>query len=1458
MQGLPPRYLASSRLGQGGGGEVWAVRDRVTGAQCAFKVLARGAGEPELVALVREAVALSGLEGLGVPRVLGFGTLADKRRYLVRELVEGRSLDEIFDGSAIGASSATWLEPLAHAAEQLTALHRAGLLHGDVKPANVIVGPDRRGTLVDLGLAAPWREGGTHARGLTPKYAAPELLTGQPLTVRAEVYSLGATLAEGLARRGSELADDIRIELAKVAARAKEEDPQRRFPSTGELASALRHAAGLGPPADVSPAWPVLGVEAVGQTLLDAVNKLSADEALAVVGGRGSGRTTLLRRLAWTLGVEGRAVMLADAPRTELSRRDALALELGPELGEGILAVDDADELDEPSRALLREAVRKGAKLVVVGSAAIATACGARSVRVFEVPPLDEATTSELLRRAMPSLSSALGRRLATRAGGCPGPLRAAVRSLAGRAVVSEADIDDALEQATAAAPRTVGEALGRAERLIDLGRVNEAQALLDRKDVASAQGDERARAAIATARLRTARGEAALALDVLGRHSQPPNALSRAWHLAHARACLRMGRFAEAIAAAEKVLDEDESDALAIEAMTTLGVAQSYKGDDAAGRASVETALALAQAAKDPRAEGFARGSLGIVHQRAGRNAEAKRAYEASLASAERARDAGTVAASHLNLAGLAREEGDIAAALAHYEATVDLGKRAGGLLAVLQAQLNLVNLDLYLGRHARARATIDELLAQGDALPGAARAQLLGCQAELAARTGDAEAAARGYERCAKGYEAQGRARDAAEARLEGMVMRAERDEPSSLLTELSALEKSADGGLGEHESLALLVRGILEARRGREAEAKRALDEAVSRAQQHGQQERAVWALGARAKVLAAQGAYVQARRDVESALATLEQTASTLPRDLREVFWDEPRRAALRSATVTTMESRRPPPAQTLSSLASDASILRPRPAEDKLARMLEITREIATEHDLERLLAKVTDHALALLGGERGFVVLVGPDGELSTHTARDRRGDDPHAQFSRSVAEKVVQTGEPVVALRAREDERLAEAVSVHQLMIQSIACVPVRGAPPLGRPIGALYVETRVRPGARFQEELPLLSAFADQAAIAIEGARLLEENRARARELEEKNAELEAAHARLEEALGRRTEQLAEARRDLKQVRAELKGHFGYAGLVGTSAAMRRLYSLIDRIKDTDVPALVTGESGTGKEVVARAIHQAGVRAKREFLGVNCGAIPANLLESELFGHVRGAFTGADRDRKGLLREAEGGTLLLDEIGEMPLKMQAGMLRALQEKTVRPVGGTKEEPFDARIIAATNRDLEQMVEEGTFREDLFYRLHVIELRVPPLRERTEDIPPLIDHFLSLFSRRYGRERKTIGRDALRRMCAYDWPGNVRQLEHVLLNAWLMGEDKEILAEDIQLPDQSRPSSRSSPRAARNEAEYKDSERERILRALAACNWNRVKAAELTGIPRRTFYRRLKEFGIL
>jgi serine/threonine-protein kinase PknK len=1485
---LPARYEPVRRLGAGGGGEVWSVRDRVTARVVALKVLATGAGEGEIGALVREAVALSGLEGLGLPRVLGFGALPGGRRYMVRELVEGRSLDEVLDDPRAGDA---WIGALATACDELTVVHRAGLLHGDLKPGNIIVGTDGRGTLVDLGLAAPWREGGSAAQGLTPKYAAPELFEGAPLTVRAEVYALGVTLAEALTRGAGTLDSPARAALAKVAARATEKDPTARWPSVDELASAVRSAAGLpATPPIAQPPWPVVGLDAPALALHHQVRSLAAGEAIAIEGPPSSGRTTLVRRLAWTLGVEGSAVAAIERPSSGLAMRQAVELELAQHPGAPhIIVVDDGDRLDDASRTALRERSDAGSRLVVVAPRDAVLSLTRAEPRSFPMPPLDAADAEDLVRKAVPSLSGALSAHLVARIAGRPGALRRAVRLLSNRPIVSLDDIDAALEQGppSMAPTSSTAETLDQLERALDTGRFDEAAHLIEGLGEL-AHAKDRVKVGLARARVAIGRGDTSAARAAL---AEIPEATlvgpqRRQWQLLDARASLRAGDYPRAATVAGDAAENGAPDGIAAEALSVRGVALALTGADAAARAVLEEAVRLARTTGEARVEAVALGSAAIAHQRAGRAAAAHTAYEASLAAAEKANDAATVATTRLNLASIAQSEGDLAEALAHLDAAIDMGRRSGSHATVTQALLNRANLDLYLGRWARAGGSIDELVARRATLSGAARAQLLGLEAELAARTGDAPRAARLYEETAQAWESQGRPHDAAESRLEGLLARARApgESPTLLGRELETIRAAlGEAGFGEHGALAELLRGTIALRTGNEEAARRALDLAVDRATKEGRREWAWQALDARARLAASQGGAATARRDTETALAMLEETAAKLPRDLREVFWNDPRRRGLREAHAATVAvpvsvhgassglGPRGVPDLLARQGGNTSLFTGPRLAEDRLARVLEITRELAVEHEVPRLLERVTDHAVALLAAERGFVLLVGDRGELEAQTSRGRAGsDDPHARFSRSVAERVLAGGEPVVTISARDDARLAEAVSVHQLMIQSIACVPIRGAPPLGRTIGALYVETRLRPGVRFEQELPTLLAFADQVAIAIENARLLGENRARADQLARANADLATARDDLARALGKRTEQLAEARRDLKQVRAELRSHFGYAGLIGTSAPMRRVYSVIDRVKETDIPVLLTGESGTGKEVVARAIHQAGPRAKRPFIGVNCGAIPANLLESELFGSVRGAFTGADRDRRGLFREAEGGTLLLDEIGEMPLAMQAGLLRVLEEKRVRPLGGAQEEPVDVRIIAATHRDLGEMVTAKAFREDLFYRLHVVEVRVPALRDRVEDIPPLLDHFLSLFAARYRRDRKSVSREALRALCAQPWPGNVRQLEHVLLNAWLMSEAPEITADDFELPsaprrrvvaEPVRPSRHRPSDAARRpetDSQHRAAERERILGALTACNWNRVQAAKMIGLPRRTFYRRLKEFGIL
>ncbi|HEX9619340.1 MAG TPA: sigma 54-interacting transcriptional regulator [Polyangiaceae bacterium] len=1461
---LPSRYEPLACLGQGGGGQVWAVKDRLNGDRYALKVLSDGATENEMAALVREAVALSGLEGLGVPRVVRFGRLPrDGRPFMVRELVEGESLEALMERPD---RSEDVLHAIARAADQLTVLHRTGLLHGDVKPANVIVQDRRRATMVDLGLAAPWLEGGARPQGLTPRYAAPELFMGRPLTVRAEVYALGVMLGEALEAASHTIDAARREALLDVARRATSKDPDERYPSADEFASALRSAARFAAEeraATDGAGWPIVGIDAVSSDLSRSVLGLGAGQLLRIDGPPGSGRSALLRRIAWSLEMAGRAVAWLDASMVSLPSAVRGELEATP-APDVVVLVDDASALLPESARELSALRGKGARLVTVGG----TALGTVDV-TFEVPPLDARAAIDLVRRAVPSLTERLSKRLVSAAEARPGELRRLVQLIAKRPVASERDIEALL--GVASVPPPSGDPLEEVTQLLDQGRFGDAGAALERL-TPEIIAERPLQVSVARARLLLNQGEAPAALRVL-REQTPsddaPEAARFGWTLALARAHLGAGDYAKTAELAAPLRDAPGT--FRCEALTSYGLALSFQGrHDEAGKV-LEQAVAAAQSLGLPRLEAVALGSLALAQQRADRLEDAKARYEQGLEAAERAGDAGNLATLRLNLASLLKVSGDIAAAIEHYEAAVDMGRRSGRRAAERQALLNLANADLYLGRLARARASIEALEEQRGELSPMERAQLNGLAADLYARQGRIEQATVAYEACAVAFEALGRTLDAAESRLESILV-AVRDPKAQVLELRRQLRRAADelGSAPAHRPLLLLAEARVAALAGDEQTARERLERALDAARE-AQQKEWIWrALESRAELADAAGQSLHARRDREEALALLEEIGARLPRDLREVYWNDPRRRGLR-ARVESGVAAAPTERYDADPLRLDAgtrgrtsvSTLSATPLEQRLARILEINSELAGEVDVERLTTRVTDHAVQLLRAERGYVLLCEPNGELTVHTSRSLAGDAQHHEFSRSIAQRVVETREPFMSMSARDDARIAGYSSVHQLMLESVACVPILA--PSGAAIGALYLETRLRPGVHFERELSTLRAFADQVAIAFENGRLIRENRARASELERANVDLAEAQEHLRELLGDRTRKLKQARRKLRAAHERLYAHFGYQGLVGTSDGMRRVYSLIDRVKDTDVPVLITGESGTGKEMVAHAVHAASSRASAKFLGINCGAVPEQLLESELFGHVRGAFTGADRDRKGLFRECEGGTILLDEIGETPAKMQATLLRVLQERKVRPVGGNQEEDVDARVLFATNKDLAELVSRGTFREDLYYRIVVVEVPLPPLRERADDIPQLVDHFLGLFAARYKREKRAVSREAMRLLATQTWPGNVRQLENVLLNAWILSEEAELLPEDFDLP-----SSHGAAPAARAErtsavarqrrgtiSEHHHDERSRILEALEASNWNRVKAAELSGIPRRTFYRRLREYGI-
>jgi serine/threonine-protein kinase PknK len=503
----------------------------------------------------------------------------------------------------------------------------------------------------------------------------------------------------------------------------------------------------------------------------------------------------------------------------------------------------------------------------------------------------------------------------------------------------------------------------------------------------------------------------------------------------------------------------------------------------------------------------------------------------------------------------------------------------------------------------------------------------------------------------------------------------------------------------------------------------------------------------------------------------------------------------------------------------------------------------IVRALSSRDRLKPLLEQVLDTMVLWTGVERGLLLLRAPDGRLVPRVARnlarrDLRGEQ--LTLSMGLAMRAMEERQTVVATDAYAQVGELHA-SVHALRLRSVLAVPLVAR---GDVLGVVYLDDRVRRGAFGDAELGWVRLVASQASLAIADARdqaLLRRAVRRA----------ERANARLSAELGLREAELLAARAELAQ---GADTRFRYDEIAGRSEPMRAMLRLVDRVTASEVPVLLSGESGTGKELVARAIHANGARSPRAFVSENCASVPEPLLESTLFGHVRGAFTGASGTRAGLFDVADGGTLFLDEIGEMPLTMQTKLLRVLQDGELRPVGGERTHHVDVRIIGATNRDLEAMVAAGTFREDLFYRLNVVSVRVPALRERAADIPLLVAHFAEKHAA--GRKVK-ITRAAMDRLAAFPWPGNVRQLENEIRRAFVL-----CAGDRIDVSELSDDVARGGPNTARNaglglKAKVDLLEAQLLREALERTKGNQTRAAEALGISRFGLQKMMRRLGI-
>jgi len=471
-----------------------------------------------------------------------------------------------------------------------------------------------------------------------------------------------------------------------------------------------------------------------------------------------------------------------------------------------------------------------------------------------------------------------------------------------------------------------------------------------------------------------------------------------------------------------------------------------------------------------------------------------------------------------------------------------------------------------------------------------------------------------------------------------------------------------------------------------------------------------------------------------------------------------------------------------------------------------------TKLINTAERFKNLLNKIMDIAVESVGAERGFIVLKDNTGGLEVKVARNINRADigESVEISFSAVKNVVEKGEPIITTNAKKDPRLKGADSIMLYNIVSIISVPLEAR---GNIIGAIYLDTRTSNKVFTEQHLEFLRAFSEIAAIAIENIHYREK--------------LQRENILLKQKIGKR---------------------YSPDEVIGESKKMREIMEIVDRVSTSDISVLLEGESGTGKELIARTIHYSGLRKNGNFIPVYCGGFPENLLESELFGYKKGAFTGAIENKAGLFEEADGGTFFLDEISEVPVNIQVKLLRVLEEGKFRRLGETKERQVDVRIISATNKDLLKLVKGGKFREDLYYRIKVVKIFLPPLRERKEDIPLLTHHFV----KKYSSGSKTMAKKTVQIMMKYPWPGNIRELENVISFAVVMSKSEEITEEDLP-PELIE----GKEFISLENLSLKNLEQQAIVNALKFTKGNRNLAAKALGISKRTLLNKIKQFEL-
>jgi transcriptional regulator with GAF, ATPase, and Fis domain/tetratricopeptide (TPR) repeat protein len=852
-------------------------------------------------------------------------------------------------------------------------------------------------------------------------------------------------------------------------------------------------------------------------------------------------------------------------------------------------------------------------------------------------------------------------------------------------------------------------------------------------------------------------------------------------------------------------------------------GLAALYQGDHRHADACFQAAEA---AAADGRARARVTLLLGNAAHVRGQYAQAAAWFGRALAHAQKIGDVHVAAPAAGSLGAALKELGELGAALAPMRQAVrDLGRL--GQTAWLGAALaNLGALLVALGDLAAAEMVIERARAEalGRKTPLLEAVAAL-TEGELHRRRGRPDAARTTFSHAEQIFEGLGETAYRNAARRGGALALGDAGNLDDALALLATLPADPDRDLAR--ARLLLARGAAEAAR----EPAQAARDAFSAAGRAGESWRAELVVS---RVLGRLGRAEEARAALGRARQGFQEIRMKTP-ELYQKGLDDDADARLLSRIL---------PEAPVVATPAGAPL-----AEARLRRLLLVNKRLNSELRVGRLLELIVDTVIEFTDAERGFLLLADKQGELGVRLARNidqRTLAASEFALSRSIAERAAREGQPIVTIDAQGDERFSSALSVADLRLRSVLVVPLSVK---GRVSGAIYVDHRLRRGAFGEDAVQLVLDFADQAAIALENARLLRELRRARKRAEQLAADLAAR-------VDRQQDEIRDMKVELTSSREALAVRYDYQNLIGRTPRMIDLFRLLDRVTETDLPVVIHGESGTGKELAARAIHHNGRRRDRPFVSENCGAIPETLLESTLFGYVRGAFTGADRDARGLFEIADGGTLFLDEVSEMSPAMQTKLLRVLQEGEFRRVGGERPQRVDVRIIAASNRDLRKQVEEGRFREDLFYRLNVVAVEMPPLRERREDIPLLVEHFLAL--RKEGAPARQVSPEAMACLMRYAWPGNVRELENEILRTAALGGEvigPRDLSSRVAAGETTEPPPASDDLRLRRRVEAL--ERALVRSALEQAGGNQTRAARLLGLSRFGLQKKLKRYRI-